>query len=152
MAKPDKIKRTPCPVCGHGHVVWIGTQSVYHFVCDGAGCDWTTESGKPGNPYKREKFVPKSMTPPVKKTPKFQPDPPELVEAIRKECARRMEILKRERAKFPPTNVMRVKGKTKTPVPNRNFTKEMREHMHEYAFTAEDVREELKKKFTQKGH
>lgn len=49
-----------------------------------------------------------------------------------------MEILLAERAKFPPT--FTKKGK-----PNLKFTEDMRAHMHTFAFTSEQVRDELLK-------
>jgi hypothetical protein len=75
---------------------------------------------------------------PHKKT-KPQTDSPKLVKAIRKEITRRTEILQAERAKFPPTLTKRGK-------PNRKFTRAMRDHMHTFAFTAEQVRADLIKK------
>lgn len=62
---------------------------------------------------------------------------------LRAEIERRTAILKRERAKYPPTLIEKGKGKRKRLVSNPDFTPAMSEKLHKFAFTAEQVRNEI---------
>ena len=128
---------TLCPGCEHGHTVWIGDDRNYTFICSHR-CGWECPDEERTRAYKAKLAADakKAVKKAKKKTVEFQLDSPELVQAIRAECDRRMEILLAERAKFPPT--FTKKGKL-----NPKFTDKMRAHMHTFAFTGEQIREEL---------
>lgn len=132
---------TACPGCETGDVVWVGSSRDYSFMCS-LRCGWTCpREGEVKSKLKKPKLLTKKVT----KKVKFTPDPPELVEAIRAECARRTKAMRKARGKFPSTNTVKGKGKKKQTVPNPNFTNKMQTRMHAFGFTAEDVRKELVK-------
>ena len=58
---------------------------------------------------------------------------------MRKEFARRMQILTAEREKFPPS----LLKKGKRWVSNPKFTDKMREHMHRFYVSSEEIRDAL---------
>jgi len=75
--------------------------------------------------------------------------PRDLRDAVRAEVRRRHEILSAEREKFPPSlikkRVKTKKGKIKTmAVPNPKFTDVMREHMHRFYVSSEEIHDALK--------
>lgn len=128
-----------CPECKRGGIVMVdalnGGAVPYDFICT-LRCGWTCADPERAKAYKATlKPKPKKK---AKKAKNFKPDSDVLVMAIRDECERRMEILKAERAKFPPT--FTKKGK-----PNKKFTEAMRVHLHTFAFSAEDIRNEILK-------
>lgn len=140
-------ERTRCPQCVKnrvrkpGYTRLHGTFMQGYFDCTRRDCNWTTApSGK-----KRERFVPKTLAEirgeiDPKPRKKHRADSTKLVDAIRAECVRRDEIIRVERAAFPPT----LTKKGKRLVRNPRFTAAMRAHMHLFAFSSEDVRRELR--------
>lgn len=109
----------------------------YDYECSDA-CGWICADAERSKLYRsqQQKQTAKKKHP---KRVEFKPDSPELVAAIRAEVQRRMEILATERAKFPPTLIR----KGKRWVSNPKFTEKMRKHMHGFAVSAEQIREEL---------
>ena len=79
----------------------------------------------------RKNFKPIQLWPKQKPRKRVKPveDSPEFVQAIRNEIARRTEILRVERAKIKK--------------PTSKLTRKQRDHLHTFAFTAEQVRAEL---------
>lgn len=79
-------------------------------------------------------LMPLSLFPKVKKpklVKKQKPDTPEFLAAFRAEIARRTELAAQARAAIKK--------------PTRKLTKREREHLHTFAFTAEQVRAEISK-------
>jgi len=114
-------------------------------------CSWKSPSGN----FSHEPTTPTRLWPKRKPMKKQHPvlDPVELRDAIRREHARRMRILIRERKKFPPTlieeRVKATRGKDKGKIisvwhDNPDFTESMRDHMHRYAVDAIEIRDCLK--------
>lgn len=143
---------TKCPKCGKGDIAIVSggfPTCNDHSVFECERCDWKSPTGnfqheasKAQHPWKRK---------PIKKQHPHE-DSPELIEAIRAEFHKRRDLCIAEREKFPPSLIeKRVKitkgknkGKTKKVwVSNPKFTDEMREHMHAFAFSPEDIRAEL---------
>jgi len=131
---------TECPGCEDGTVEMVeafsGGAVDYDFICSD-GCDWhCADAGRAKRArQQRAKKLPRKKHQGVK----FQPDSPELVQAIRDEINRRMKILAVERAKCPPSLIK----KGKRWVSNPKFTEKMRQHMHSFAVSPEQIREEF---------
>ena len=110
------------------------------YGCD--TCDWISPSGEfqhdPTEPTEHH------VETRVVKKQKQTPDPIKLRNAIRREVRRRMRILTAEREKFPPSLIEKGKGKKKRWVSNPAFTDEMREHMHRFYVSGEEIRDALK--------
>jgi len=68
-------KRTLCPRCNKGHVVWTGGSTNYYFVCSHKrACGWMSRPLTGGNSRLGSKFVPKPLPPKKEeKRKKFQP-------------------------------------------------------------------------------
>jgi hypothetical protein len=138
---PKKVyNRTVCPACNKGFTKWNGTSRNYWFTCTNRGCAWDTRTKVP-----HSNFILPELKP--KKAKKVKPviDSQEYLDTFRAEIRRRTEILTTERAKFPPTLIQVGKGKKRRWKANPKFTNAMRQHMHTFAFTHEQVREEVLK-------
>ena len=116
-----------------------------------AACEWTSPSGN----FSHEPSVmqPHHVITDVVKKQVQKKNPRWLRDAVRKEHARRMRILIRERKKFPPTlieeRVKATRGKDKGKIisvwhDNPDFTESMREHMHRFYVDAVEIRDALK--------
>jgi|SRR5262245_11464217 len=146
---PPRPGRTPCPGCERGHILTfrVPKTSDFRFECSERGCDWQSPAPLKNPGVSKAVVIQLPESEPLE----FHPDPPQLVAAVRAECKRRDALLREERMKFPPSFRVRVTGKKRKLVPNPDFTDEMRAHMHTFAFSAEEIRDRLKKKFAFKA-
>lgn len=137
-----------CPECNLGVITMVdalteNSATDYDFLCS-ARCGWQCGDPARAAAY-RAKIKAELKTPkPTKKVKPYPGDTPEEIAFIRSECDDASARLLAERAKFPPTNIMVGKGKKAHWVPNPDFTQEMFDHMHTFAYSAEDIRKEMK--------
>jgi hypothetical protein len=115
------------------------------------GCEWNSPSGDFEHEPSVRQILPRKR--PVVKKQAQKKMPVDLRDAVRAEVRRRMEILKAEREKFPPSLLVKrvkiTKGKNKgkiktTWISNPQFTNAMREHMHRFYVSSEEIHDALK--------